>query len=112
MISDDVIVKNEFLNDGSSIHIYVSGKYNCFVAYGFSAFLAMRTLKAKDITLQQRYSVELQMPMVVIGKRQLQEMIRDSVAKQGTVEGKYYHIQSSAKMDNEAYSEWAQWLHG
>ena len=63
MISDDVIVKNEFLNDGSSIHIYVSGKYNCFVAFGF-------------------------------------------------IEGKYYHIQSSAKMDNEAYSEWAQWLHG
>jgi hypothetical protein len=52
------------------------------------------------------------MPMVIIGKRQLQEMIRDSVAKQGTIEGKYYHIQSSAKMDNEAYSEWAQWLHG
>jgi hypothetical protein len=31
----------------------------------------MRTLKAKDITLQQGYSVELQMPMVIIGKRQL-----------------------------------------
>lgn len=57
MVSEDVIVKNEFLNDGKSIHIYSSRKFNGFVAFGFSAFLAMRTLKAKDITLQQRYSV-------------------------------------------------------
>jgi len=112
MVSDDVIVKNEFQNDGKSIHIYFSEKFNGFVAYGFSAFLAMRTLKDKDIQVQQRYSVEYQMPMVVFGKRQLQELKRDSVAKQGTIEGKYYHIQSSAKMDDEAYSEWAQWLRG
>ena len=112
MVSDDVIVKNEFQNDGSSIHIYVSEKYNCFVAYGFSAFLAMRALKAKDIPLRQRYSVEMQMPIVVFGKAQMEDLLRDAVAMQGTVEGKYYHIQSPAKMDNEAYSEWAQWLRG
>ena len=112
MVSEDVIVKNEFLNDGKSIHIYSSGKFNGFVAFGFSAFLAMRSLKAKDIPLKQRYAVELQMPMVAFGKRQLQELLRDAVTMQGTVEGKYYHIQSSAKMDDEAYGEWAQWLRG
>ena len=112
MVSDDVIVKNEFQNDGKSIHIYSSGKFNGFVAYGFSAFLAMRALKAKDIPLRQRYSVEMQMPIVVIGKAQMEDLLRDAVAMQGTVEGKYYHIQSPAKMDNEAYSEWAQWLRG
>ena len=112
MVSNDVIVKNEFQNDGKSIHIYFSEKFNGFVTYGFSAFLAMRALKAKDIQVQQRYSAEMQMPMVVIGKRQLKELIRDSVAKQGTIEGKYYYIQSSAKMDDEAYGEWAQWLRG
>ena len=49
---------------------------------------------------------------MVFGKRQLQELKRDSVAKQGTIEGKYSHIKSSAKMDDEAYGEWAQWLRG
>ena len=112
MVSDDVIVKNEFQNDGKSIHIYFSEKFNGFVTYGFSAFLAMRALKAKDMPLQQRYAVEFQMPMVVIGKRQMKNLLRDAVTMQGTVEGKYYHIQSSAKMDDEAYGEWAQWLRG
>ncbi len=110
MVSEDVIVKYEFLNDGGSIHIYYSEKYNEFVAFGFSAFQAMRTMKAKEITLRQDYSDEFQMPMVIISKGQLEKMKHGSVTLQGTVEGKYYHLQSFILMNEEAYDKWAEFL--
>ncbi len=110
MVSSDVVVKNEVMNDGGSIHVYYSEKYKEFVAYGFSAFQAMRTLKAKEITLRQEYSVEYQMPMVIISKGQLEVIMRGGVTKQGTVEGTYYHIQSFVMLDEAAYSEWAEYM--
>ena len=66
MVSGDFVVKNEVMNDGGSIHIYFAKKYNEFVAFGISAFQAMKTLKAKEIELIQDYSTEFQMPMVII----------------------------------------------
>lgn len=110
MVSGDIIVKNEFLNDGGSIHIYYSEKYEEFVAYGFSAFQAMRTLKAKEIELRQKYSMEFQMPMVIINKRQFDVIMRDGVTMQGSIEGKYYHIQSFITLNETAYDEWAGFL--
>ncbi len=112
MASDDFIVKNEFLNDGGSIHIYYLEKYKDFVAFGFSAFMVMRALKTKEISVQQGYSKELQMPMVIIGKKEMEVIMRDGVIKQGTVEGKYYHLQSFIRLDEAAYDEWAKWLRG
>lgn len=110
MVSGDVVVKNEFLNDGGEIHIYYSEKYKEFVAYGFSAFQAMRMLKAKEIELRQKYSMEFQMPMVVISKGQLDVIMRDGVTKQGTIEGEYYHIQCYIMLDESAYDKWAGFL--
>ena len=51
MVSGDVVVKNEVMNDAGSIHIYYSEKYKEFVAYGFSAFQAMTTLKNAGVEL-------------------------------------------------------------
>lgn len=111
MVSDDVIVMNEFLNDGGSIHIYYSEMYHGFVAYGFSAFQTMKTLKAKEIEVQQEYSAEIQMPMVIINKVQMEAFLhRGVITKQGTVEGKYYHMESFIMLNEAAYAEWAQSL--
>ena len=106
MVSGDVIVKNEFLNNGGSIHIYYSEKYKEFVAFGFSAFQAMRTIKAKELTLRQGF----QMPMVIISKGQLEVILKAGVALKGTVEGKYYQVRSFVAMDEHAYGDWAEFL--
>lgn len=106
MVSGDVIVKNEFLNNGGSIHIYYSEKYKEFVAFGFSAFQAMRTIKAKELTLRQ----DFQMPMVIISKGQLEVILKAGVALKGTVEGKYYQVRSFVAMDEHAYGDWAEFL--
>ena len=110
MVSGDFVVKNEVMNDGGSIHIYFSEKYNEFVSFGFSAFQAMKMLKAKEIELRQKYSVEFQMPMVIISKWQLEKIKNGSVALQGTIEGKYYHLQSFILMNEDAYDAWAEFL--
>ena len=110
MVSGDVVVKNEVMNDGGSIHIYYSEMYKEFVAYGFSAFQAMRTLKAKDVTLRQEYSEEFQMPIVIISRGQVEVILREGITLQGTVEGKYYHVQSFVMMNEKSYDDWAGFL--
>lgn len=110
MVSEDVIVKNEFLNDGGAIHIYYSEKYKEFVAFGFSAFQAMKMLKAKEIELRQIYSTEFQMPMVVISRGQMDSIIEDGVMRQGSVEGQYYLVQCFISLNETAYDEWAEFL--
>ena len=110
MVSEDFVIKNEVVNDGESIHIYYSEKYKEFVAFGFSAFQAMKTLEAKEIELRQEYSTEFQMPMVIIGKKQLEGILSEGVTLQGTIEGKYYHIQSFIVLNEVAYDEWAEFM--
>ena len=39
-MSDDVIIKNEVMNDGMTLHLYFSQMFGEFVAYGFSAYIA------------------------------------------------------------------------
>lgn len=107
MESGDVVVKNEVMNDGGSIHIYYSEMYKEFVAYGFSAFQAMTTLKKAGVELRQEYSDEFQMPMVFISKGQLEVISREGITLQETIEGKYYHVQSFMMMDEQAYDDWA-----
>ena len=40
----------------------------------------------------------------------LEKIKNGSVALQGTIEGKYYHLQSFIMMNEEAYDAWAQFL--
>ena len=58
----------------------------------------------------QDYSTEFQMPMVIISKRQLDELKYGGVTLKGTIEGQYYHLQSFIMMNEEAYDAWAQFL--
>lgn len=110
MVSGDVVVKNEVMNDGGSIHIYYSEMFKEFVAYGFSAFQAMTTLKKAGVELRQEYSTEFQMPMVIISKGQLDVIMKEGIMLQETVEGKYYHVQSFIMMNEAAYDDWAGFL--
>lgn len=110
MVSGDVVVKNEVMNDGGSIHIYYSEMYKEFVAYGFSAFQTMMTLKAKGLELRQKYSTDFQMPMVIISNKELEAIMHEGVTLQDTIEGKYYHIQCYIMLDESAYDKWAGFL--
>lgn len=44
MVSEELIVKNEILNDGGEMHLYYSKMYETYVAYGYSAFVVVLNL--------------------------------------------------------------------
>lgn len=110
MISEDVIVKNEFLNDNKSIYAYYSEMYHRFVAYGISAYLSMKVCKAVGVDLEEEYSEDLQMPMVIIDQTKKDMLKYECVMMQGSIEGSFYHLLCNQRMDEQKYDKWAQWL--
>ena len=112
MVSEDMIVRNEVMNDGSSIHLYFSKMFKAYVAYGYSAFIAVQNgmiLNAEP--LEEGYSEELQMPMVKVNQKQL-ALISDKCMemKDASDDKDYLHLQSYIPFDERKYSEWAERL--
>lgn len=112
MISEDVIVKNEFLNDNRSIFAYYSEMYHRFVAYGISAYLSMMVCKAIGIVLEEEYSKDMQMPMVIIDQQKMETIQYECVMLQDSKEGSFYHLLCNQIAEEWDYFEWAQWLRG
>lgn len=44
MVSEELIVRNEILNDGGEMHLYFSKMYEEYLAYGYSAFVVVLNL--------------------------------------------------------------------
>ncbi len=112
MISEDVIVKNEFLNDNRSIYTYYSEMYHGFVSYGISAYLSMMVCKAVGVVLEEEYSIDMQMPMVIIDKLKMEAIKYECVKLQDSIEGAFYHLLCNQMVDERKYDDWAQWLRG
>lgn len=110
MVSEDVIVKHEVLNDQKSIYVYYSKMFHGFVAYGFSAYLAMKVCKAVGVDLKEDYSDDLQMPIVIIGLTKIDIIKYECVMMQDSIEGAFYHLRCYQIIDEKKYDEWAQWL--
>ena len=112
MISEDVIVKNEFLNDNRSIFSYYSEMYHRFVAYGISAYLSMKVCKAIGVVLEEEYSSDLQMPMVIIDHSKMETIQYECIMLQDCIEGSFYHLLCNQIVEEWDYFEWARWLRG
>lgn len=112
MISEDVIVKNEFLNDNRSIYAYYFEMYHRFVAYGISAYLSMKCCKAVGIDLEEDYSNDLQMPMVIIDQKKMETIQYECVMLKESKVGSFYHLLCNQIAEEWEYFEWAQWLRG
>ena len=110
MVSDDVIVKNEVLNDNRSIYTYYSEMYHEFVAYGFSAYLSLMICKAVGADVKEDYSKELQMPMVIIDQQKMDVIKHECVILKDSIERAFYHLICNQIIDDRKYDEWAYWL--
>lgn len=112
MVSEDVIIKNEFLNDNRSIYAYYSEMYHRYVTYGFSAYLSLMVCNEIDTKVKEDYSEELQMPMVIIDHLKMDTIKYVCVMLQDCIEGSFYHLLCNQIVDERKYDEWAQWLRG
>lgn len=112
MVSEDLIVRNEVMNDGSSIHLYFSKMFEEYVAYGYSAFIAIQNcMMGNAEQLKEGYSEELQMPIVKVDDKQL-ALISDKCLKMddSSDDKEYLQLQSLTPFNERKYSEWAERL--
>lgn len=98
------------MNGGSSIHLYYDKMYGAYVAYGFSAFIALYLCKLAEEPLKASYSLPFQMPVVSINRYQIGILREKGILLTSSPDKQYYHIQSSVEVDMQGYEEWANFL--
>ena len=105
MVRDELIVKNEIMNDGGEMHLYFSKMYEEYLAYGYSAFVVVQNRMSTEMPAD--YSEELQMPMVKVNQEQLSSIKSKGIIVKEIIEEGYLHIQSHIPFDERKYDEWA-----
>lgn len=97
---NDIITRNEVLNDGKTVHLYFNGLVGLYVAYGYSAFLLSKT-----IAVSASYSWDMQMPVVVINAVRQKEVVKILQEKKHTPA--YYCFVTRDAVNMDEYAEWA-----
>lgn len=96
---NEIITKNEVMNDGRKIHLYFNGFLGLYAAYGYSAFLLSRIT-----TVAPSYSESMQMPVVVMNATHLEE-VKSQLNVVKTGKG-YYCLEVEQTYDQDAYDDW------
>ncbi len=111
MKNEAFILRNELLNDGCSIFLYFSRMYEEYVAYGYSAFVAVENCMPANVALKESYSDSFQMPMVKVTRDQL-ALIRTKglVLEDSSADESYLRILSLIPFDESKYEEWVHML--
>ena len=109
-MSDDVIIKNEVMNDGMTLHLYFSQMFGKYVAYGFSAYVACGKCPSIDGRPFLSYSAHFQMPKVRVNRRSLKVLKRKLAVL--VDEAGCMRLHDSEPIDEDEYEEWANMLRG
>lgn len=97
---NDVITRNEVLNDGRSVHLYFNGLVGLYACYGVSAFLACRLSGASP-----SYSSEMQMPVAVLNADRCGRLVLQGTLVRD-VRG-YRCVRVSSPVSDDEYAAWA-----
>lgn len=100
MMEKNTILERETENDGQSIYLFYDERYGMYTAFGWSAFY---TTMVVDPIIS--YSDELKMPVALI-KRNLIQVLRQSLTKVAHEEKKYYVFRLRRKIGNAGYQKW------
>ena len=100
---NDIITRNEGLNDGTSIHLYFNGLVGLYAGYGISAFLLHGLVDAPV-----SYSMDMQMPVAVLNAARY-ERLRVLAATVRDVRN-YRCLRVGEPADEDEYVSWARRL--
>lgn len=100
---NEIITKNEILNDGRTIHLYFNGMIGLYMAYGISAYLLCKYANAKP-----SYSDDMQMPVAVINVEHY-EAIEKQLGQEKTFKN-YRCLKVEKVYDENEYDKWASQL--
>lgn len=110
-MSDDVIVMNEVMNDGKTVHLHYSEMFQEYVAYGFSAYIVCRTIPPLATKAHLSYSDQLQMPMVRVDAVNL-KILKQKVAPLETADAHHLTLTVSIALNEYNYTSWASIIRG
>lgn len=105
--SDEVITRNEVMNDGKTVHLYFNKMYQEYVAYGISAYIIAHTIPTQFPT----YSDDMQMPMVAVDKNNISQL-KKNLEVVSFNEDEYYQLKSKKELDEDDYERWANMVRG
>lgn len=100
---DEIITINEVQNDGMTIHLYCNDMCKLYVAYGISAFLLSRIGG-----FSPSYSVEMQMPEVVIDEARFEQL--KCQLQEIEALPNYCRFRVERSIDEAEYIKWASGL--
>lgn len=104
MADKKLISINEEMNDGKTIHLYFNSEIGLYVAYGFSAFYATHIINS-----MASFSEDLQMPVILMRKRDVSEL-RLSTEKKRHDYHQYYRLELKHELRLDGYSRWTESL--
>lgn len=102
MIAKESILEKESVNDGQSVFLFYEERYGLYSAFGWSAFYTTMVI---DPILS--YSDELQMPVALIRRDQIQSL-RLSLTKVEHEVKKRYVFRLKNKIGSAGYQKWVK----
>lgn len=102
MMNDDLILRQELLNDGQSVYLHYNDMLGLYVAYGLSAYYADMCS-----TPEVSYSDSMQMPVALLNRQCVFDLkcLMLQVSHTPQVD---YHFHAREMIGQQGYDRWAQ----
>lgn len=105
---DNIIILNEFRNDGTCIYLYEDRKTDLWSAYGYSAYNVNTIAVNNRLPLVKSFSKEYQMPLVMFDKKTCETLQQFCRHENTTFQG--LCLVQDEPMDDESYRYWVNQL--
>lgn len=101
-MNDDLILRQELLNDGQSVYLHYNDMLGLYVAYGLSAYYADMCS-----TPEVSYSDSMQMPVALLNRHCVFDLkcLMLQVSHTPQVD---YHFHAREMIGQQGYDRWAQ----
>lgn len=100
MLDRDIVLQREENNDGKTIYMYFNPEVGFYTAYGPSAYYLTHVIDPI-----KAFSLELNLPVVLINKKEVLEL-RQSLKKLEHTEHVFYHFETRGVLGLAGYDKW------
>lgn len=104
-----LVLSNEKVNDGQTIHLYYNTSAGVWMSYGYSAYQMRLCVKNVGMDNLRTYSHNMEMPCVKVGTMAM-EKVRKLVEVVEEQEDVYLKIRLKQPFDKEDYAVWVSRL--
>ena len=103
-MNKELIINTETSNDGQTVFLFYDEEEGCYKAYGWSAYYADMVADG-----MKYYSVSLQMPVMALGKKAIQDL-RYNMTVVEHRKHEFYRFKTKVKIGDVGYERWKESL--